>query len=655
MISLTEMQEVISRQLEEDKKIRSIEATGDTLEEAVANAALELRISVRRVEFETLERGSSGFIGVGRKEWKIRAYESVKQEKPVARTSTSLEDLEKEATLIPIQVDKDGEVFVRLFNDGVFLKVTSPLGKGKRIQDKTAIDRLHARAVNDFDEGLVSRIVKQAEGEYIRVGEFIGNPANDSNLMIDIADQEMRAFLKISHPGPGGTDLSAAGMIAFLHNNRVIHGIKEEVIRDLEDKPRYNEAVLVAEGTKPVHGRDARMVFNFETDQSKIKLRETNGKVNFKELNIVQNVVEGQLLAKRVSAEKGVPGKTVTGKLLPAENGRDMAIVPGKNTHISDDGSSLVADINGQVLVVNGKVNVEPIYTVQGDVNLHTGNVTFLGTVIISGNVEDGFAVKATGNIEIRGSVGKADLEAEGNIIVDQGISGKNGGTVKSGGSVWARFIQNASVEADGLVVVSEGIINSNVDSNRKVICQGKRAYIIGGRIRAAEEINAKILGSQGGGAGTVLEAGYDPKSKERMDRLVVQFEQLKKQLDDYSLNIQTLLNIKRQRRTLPEDKMAMLQELQEKKHQLEVEGANSGKEIEKLKGYLENLKIRGKICASSKVFPGVEVVIRDIKLTVNNEYKAVTFILENNVIRVTKYEEVEEDLKKGPNGYTTH
>jgi predicted RNA-binding protein Jag len=72
MISLTEMQEVISRQLEEDKKVRSIEVTGDTLEEAVSNAALELGIGVRRVEFETLERGSPGFIGVGRKEWKIQ-------------------------------------------------------------------------------------------------------------------------------------------------------------------------------------------------------------------------------------------------------------------------------------------------------------------------------------------------------------------------------------------------------------------------------------------------------------------------------------------------------------------------------------------------------------------------------------------------------
>ena len=49
----------------------------------------------------------------------------------------------------------------------------------------------------------------------------------------------------------------------------------------------------------------------------------------------------------------------------------------------------------------------------------------FLGTVFISGNVEDGFSVKASGNIEVKGTVGKSELDAEGDIVVSQGIAGK--------------------------------------------------------------------------------------------------------------------------------------------------------------------------------------------------------------------------------------
>ena len=41
-------------------------------------------------------------------------------------------------------------------------------------------------------------------------------------------------------------------------------------------------------------------------------------------------------------------------------------------------------------------------------------------------------------------------------------------------------------------------------------------------------------------------------------------------------------------------------------------------------------------------------------KEDVRNEYRAVTFILENGLVRVTKYEEPSEESKKGPDGYIT-
>ena len=99
----------------------------------------------------------------------------------------------------------------------------------------------------------------------------------------------------------------------------------------------------------------------------------------------------------------------------------------GRNVHMAEDGATLIADINGLVTFIGGKINVEEIFTVPGDVDLKTGNVMFLGTVIVQGNVEDGFSVKASGNIEVRGSVGKCEIIAEGDIIIHQGVAGKGG------------------------------------------------------------------------------------------------------------------------------------------------------------------------------------------------------------------------------------
>jgi len=170
--------------------------------------------------------------------------------------------------------------------------------------------------------------------------------------------------------------------------------------------------------------------------------------VSFKDLDLVENVVAGQLLATKTKAAEGTPGRTVTNRILEAKDGNDIPLNPGKNTELSSDGMSVIASINGQVTLLNNKIHVDPIYEVKGDVDIHTGNILFPGTVIVKGNVEDGFSIKAAGDIEIMGSVGKCLIDAEGDVYIKQGIMGKLGGTIKAGGSVWAKFLEQVNVAA---------------------------------------------------------------------------------------------------------------------------------------------------------------------------------------------------------------
>jgi uncharacterized protein (DUF342 family) len=652
MVDFVRLQHIIKEQLDHDRTIRTVEAAGPTLELAVSEAATLLDIPLRRIEYEIAEKGFSGFLGTGKKDWKIRAYERLQVEKNKDRHDLFGGDTDTVAVIIE---DKDGEAYVHLTSEGAFLKVVPPRGKGKRAADAHAMQALTSRGVENINMELLSKTVRETGSVYIKVGDFQHRPVNDSIVSVEIPEGEMKAYIRVTPPGLGGCDLSMETYLSFLRNNRVVYGVNEDFLRDFADRPVYNEPVLVAEGSRPVDGRDAYIQYNFETDQSKVRLREgSNGQVDFKELNIIQNVVENQPLAKKIPPENGTVGRTVTGKVIPAKNGRDISLPVGKNVHVGEDGALIVADINGQVVVIGGKINVEPVYTVQGDVNLKTGNIIFLGTVIITGNVEDGFSVKAAGNIEVNGTVEKAELDAEGDIIVHQGITGKNAGLVRAGRSIWARFIENAVVEAGNMVVVSDGIINSQVDALTRIICQGKRAHIVGGRLRASEEINAKILGSPTSGTETICEVGFDPKSKEELLQLTAAKETAEKQLEEVQLNLQTLINIKKQRKSLPEDKEAYMQELMDKRQILigDIKKADAG--IAKVQEFLNSLKTRGKVSASAKVYPGVKILIRDAKDDVRNEYRAVTFILEDGLIRVTKYEEPDESVKKGPDGYTT-
>jgi uncharacterized protein len=646
MITLSELRNYMNRMSEKEMGISSIRASGDTLEDALKSASIQLGIPVKNLEYEVLEKGNKGIAGAGKKKWVVNAYPIPEKESIVAPLDLGL-GTDEVQNGSEEKKDSNGEAFVRLSHDGVFLKVTKARGRGVSSSDKDALERLHKRGIMQYDISLVTKIVKRAEGKYIRVAEYDYNPSNDSTMTVDIADMEMRAFIVVTPPRLGGADLSMEGIVAMLNNNGIYYGIKEDVLRDFEDRPQYNSRVMVAEGTKPANGEDAKVEYHFNINQDHISLKEEkDGRIDFKELNLIENVVAGQVLAKKIPPEKGRDGKTITGKTLPAKAGSDVSISVGKNVKLSEDGSTAISEINGQVVVLSGKIHVEPVYVVNGDVSLQTGNILFLGTVIVKGNVMDGFSVKAAGNIEIKGNVGKSILDAEGDIIVHQGVLGKNGGKVKSGKSVFSKFIEHARVEASEYVVVNEGILHSSVDANKKIICQGRRASIVGGKLRASEEINAKHLGSIAG-TETILEVGYDPISKEKLGALDKDKSEVDKQLEELELNIKTLLNLQKVQRKLSEDKQNALDALMKKRQEIFTNLEKINVEINEIKTYLASIKKEGKISASEKVFPGVKIYIKDSFLEVKNEFKFVTFILEHGNVRITKYEAVEEDFKR--------
>jgi hypothetical protein len=642
MVNLGEIQAFMRQQYNEDKDKQYATVSGDTLEDALREASVELSLPIKKIEYEVLEKGSSGVLGMGRKPFLILAYPQTERES--FSDQDSVLDMDFGFDSEAASQDQPGRALVRLTPDGVLLKVTKPTGSGSKVTEKMAIERIRQRSDATIDTSAVAKIVRLADGQWVRVADIDYDPAKDAILSVEITDSEMKAFLTALPPGPGGTDPDKDILMTFLDNNGVVAGVKEETIDRFVESPTYREPILVAEGVKPVNGRDARIVYNFETEPGTVKLKETDGKVNFKELNLVQNVVEGQVLAKKNPPEQGQPGTTVTGTHLPAKDGADVALQVGKNVKLSEDKRTAMAEINGQVTILAGKLNVEPIYVVNGDVNLKTGNILFLGTVLVKGNVEDGFDIKAAGNIEVMGSVGKSNLDAEGDIIVHQGIAGKNGALVRGGKSLWSKFIENCKVESGDLVVVSDGIINSEVFANRKVICKGKRASIVGGHTRAAEEINAKTLGSVAG-AETVVAVGYDPKTKAKLAELQSKQESLREELEDVNRNLGSLENVLKVKKKLSEEKMEYFKELQGRRKTIQEELEEASKETEELNGYLQELSISGKISASAQVYAGTKVYIKDAFLEVRNEFKAVTFVSEGNTVKVTKYEESEEDI----------
>ncbi|MBR7064060.1 MAG: FapA family protein [Treponema sp.] len=654
MVTLEKIRIDMQDLLDRESALHDVEVNADTIDEALADAAVQLNTRAINLEYEVLEKGSSGFLGLGKKPWKLKIYQNPSTI-VLKKSASGQNDVEGDGGFETVRIeDKDGFFYVRHFGSDILLKVTLPIGKGEAVDVKDVLAKLKRPDTTSVEEDLVRKYVKQGtNNDYQVVGTYKHIASADAMLVIDISKDEMHATVTASPPAMSGADISVSMIERALKSQGVSFGISEEKIQAFVDSPVYDSPFEVASGTPPQDGKDAYIAYDFETDTSKLRAKVTeSGQVDFKELNLIQNVIKGGRLAQKIPAERGKPGKTLSGRYIEAKNGKDIPIPLGQNTSLANDGVTVIANVDGQVMISAGKITVEPLLQLSG-VNIKTGNVKFLGTVIVKGNVEDGFNVEASGFIEVSGTVGNSKVSAGGDIIVQQGIFGKDEGMLVSKKSLWAKFIQSAKVEVDGSVIVSDSIMNSEITAMKTILLSGKKAQITGGHLFATEEIAAKNIGSPGGGAETILEVGFDPRSKQRIDELQARQADLLKEAENLELDISTSENQKKARRTIPKEKEETLVKLQERKSEVDAELESMAEEIQTLQAHLRDLKVIGKVKAAGTVYSGVKIYVRDLLDEVRTDVKSVTFYAENGFIRRGKYEA--PTTVKGPDGYSTN
>lgn len=655
MVSLDKIREEMQRRLVIDGELHNVEVNADTIDEALADASVQLDTKVSELEFEVVEKGSNGFLGIGKRPWKLRIYQN--PDAVAKRRKFASDDLFADSSFESenLIASKDGLFYVHRFGSSIKLKVSLPVGDGKPVDIKEILDKVKRSDTEKYNEALIAKLVKSGtDGKYEVVGSYKNVAAADATVSVEVSKDEMHAFITVEAPAMSGADITADVIIRNLKAEGVLLGIDEQKISDFVDSPVYSTPYEVATGVEPENGHDSYISYNFETDLNKLKARESaSGNMDFKELNKIQNVVVGQTLATKVAATRGKGGKTLFGHYLEAKNGKDNPVVLGENVEFASDGVTIVAATDGQVLLVNGKITVEPLLALDA-VNIKTGNITFLGSVVIKGNIEDGFDVKASGNIDVGGTVGKSHIEAGGDIILHQGVFGKDEGTIKSGKSLWGKFIQAVKIEVEENVIATDSLMNCEVTAMKNIILHGKKAQITGGHYFATEEICARTVGSVGG-AETILSVGVDPRAKKKLDELQESQSVLVKELESIELDIGTLENQKKIRKSLPHDKEENLTKLIERKDQISTESAEMTKEIEALQLHLRGLKAVGKVKVEGTVHSGTKIYVRDGLDEVHSDVSNLTFFYENAFIKRGKYEPPSLDFSKGPDGYSSN
>lgn len=336
-------------------------------------------------------------------------------------------------------------------------------------------------------------------------------------INVYISDDYYKAYITMLHKDER---IEPEEVFKALEEKHIVYGVDTEVIAALcaLDEDVIDE--LIAEGQPHIHGIDCEIIYHYESNPHATPTIREDGSVDYKALNLLPTVTEGDVLVTKIPATEGFDGITVTGKEIHARNGKDKRLSFGENVHLSEDGLVLTSTCIGVYKKQNEKVYIQKYMEFNQGVGVETGNVDFLGDILVTGNVASGYIIECEGNLTVNGLVEGAILNVKGDLTITKGISGHNECKVYCGGNFVVKYIDNAEITVKGDIEAGE-ILNCKVYCDGNVIVKGKKGHIIGGEITARYAIDATTIGSKLGVI-TLINLGVDIDSVKELKALKI-------------------------------------------------------------------------------------------------------------------------------------
>lgn len=417
-------------------------------------------------------------------------------------------------------------------------------------------------------------------------------------------------------------------VLAKLHTNHVQYGIIANV---LQDELLPNEDIVVAKGKEPVNGKDG-IVRYFTLSERKPTIRQ-DGRADYYDMNFIDEVEKDDWLGEKIPPTEGIPGKTVTGEMVPPKPGKDKKLLYDRKTvyESEEDGKIVLrAKHHGVVTYKDGKLSVGEHLTIDGDVGVETGNIDFEGSITVKGIVQPGFSVSATNDISILGEMGLSGVKMiqskHGDIFIKGGVFGQGETTVKAGKDIFVKHANNCILIAKRDLHIGYYSIGSFLKA-RNIKTNEQKGKIIGGRLEAKGKIDVAIFGNKLEKLTMVHVIGFDRQSLEiELNEIETSLQKESKIYEDLRKRIEILENS-----PLNEREQRQLKQLYEKHdEQLEIvtnleERCNNIKEVLKIRG-------EGEIIIRKEAYPGTDIQIKRWRKRLLSKVKGTFFVEENQL-----------------------
>ena len=354
--------------------------------------------------------------------------------------------------------------------------------------------------------------------------------AVDVRYGVSVSADAMTASLTVSLPGNGGAIPDQVKAREALKRAGVVFGIDEQAIANAIASTLGGQTE-VAHGAPPRQATDAWLEPLIAVNQQRHADADEVAKVDFRDRGMTPSVNPGDELMRRHPPVEGASGHTVTGKELRvavAKNVKFGVRLEGVAVDPAEP-DLLRAAVTGQPILTNEGISVEPVLRLEA-IDIASGNIEFVGSVEVRGDVQSGMRVKAGGDITVGGTVESAELIAGGDITVKGGVIGHAPQEHKDAeqlvtarltakGSIRAHYLENCIALAEQNVVVDDMMIQCDVTAIDHVIVGQSvgKGSIVGGFVRATSRVSAGILGAAGSSETHVF-VGVNPLLQKSLD-----------------------------------------------------------------------------------------------------------------------------------------
>ncbi len=230
---------------------------------------------------------------------------------------------------------------------------------------------------------------------------------DETGILVHISDDYMKASLTIPKKLP--FQPTPSDLMDVLEHHGITYGILRESLEKIAQGKAAGEEICVAVGKPPVIGKPGWYELFFENGIEKGHTAPPDGEIDYSDVNIVDPITPGKVLAKYHGGQRDVSGVTVTGIPVDGTPGEELPFLSGTGFQHDLQQNVYIAATKGFASYnsTTGALNVWNVYNVNGDVPYYQ-SLEYDGAVHVHGSVRGTATIRAQGDIIIDGFVENA-------------------------------------------------------------------------------------------------------------------------------------------------------------------------------------------------------------------------------------------------------